>query len=172
MAPLSSLAPFRREKADGTAGWDLKQPLDLIPRFSILERPKACASRGVTHGPVNFVVLRRISMEFGAASPAGWRSPVFPPRHPRSQECRRELRGFTFNRAFTSVLARANETLRLALETIGQTLIPIERDKALNERMYGELQGMNKAETAKKYGDDQVKIWRRASMSVHRAARA
>jgi 2,3-bisphosphoglycerate-dependent phosphoglycerate mutase len=60
------------------------------------------------------------------------------------------------------VLQRANETLRLALEVIGQTTIPTERDKALNERMYGELQGLNKAETAKKYGDDQVKIWRRS----------
>ena len=73
-----------------------------------------------------------------------------------------KLRGFTFDRAFTSVLVRANETLRLVLEVVGQTKIPIERDKALNERMYGELQGLNKAETAKKYGDDQVKIWRRS----------
>ncbi len=73
-----------------------------------------------------------------------------------------KLRGFTFNRAFTSVLSRANETLRLALEAIGQSSIPIEKDKALNERMYGELQGLNKAETAKKYGAEQVKIWRRS----------
>jgi 2,3-bisphosphoglycerate-dependent phosphoglycerate mutase len=51
-----------------------------------------------------------------------------------------KLRSFKFDRAFTSVLARANETLRLVLETIGQTGIPIEKDKALNERMYGELQ--------------------------------
>jgi 2,3-bisphosphoglycerate-dependent phosphoglycerate mutase len=73
-----------------------------------------------------------------------------------------KLRPYRFNRAFTSVLQRANETLRLALEVIGQTTIPTERDKALNERMYGELQGLNKAETAKKYGEDQVKIWRRS----------
>lgn len=73
-----------------------------------------------------------------------------------------KLRGFAFDRAFTSVLSRANETLRLALETIGQTHIPIEKDKALNERMYGDLQGLNKVETAKKYGDAQVKIWRRS----------
>ncbi|MDH5640070.1 MAG: 2,3-bisphosphoglycerate-dependent phosphoglycerate mutase [Nitrospira sp.] len=73
-----------------------------------------------------------------------------------------KLKGFTFDRAFTSVLSRANETLRLALETIGQAHIPIEKDKALNERMYGELQGLDKAETAKKYGDAQVKIWRRS----------
>ncbi len=73
-----------------------------------------------------------------------------------------KLRGFTFDRAFTSVLARANETLRLALEAIGQSNLPIVKDKALNERMYGELQGLNKAETAKKYGEAQVKIWRRS----------
>ena len=47
-------------------------------------------------------------------------------------------------------------------KAIGQTGVPIEKDKALNERMYGELQGLNKAETAKKYGDEQVKIWRRS----------
>ena len=73
-----------------------------------------------------------------------------------------KLRGFTFDRAFSSVLARANETLRIVLEVLGQTNIPIEKDKALNERMYGDLQGLNKAETAKKYGDAQVKTWRRS----------
>jgi 2,3-bisphosphoglycerate-dependent phosphoglycerate mutase len=73
-----------------------------------------------------------------------------------------KLKGFTFDRAFTSVLSRATETLRLVLEALGQTAIPIEKDKALNERMYGELQGLNKAETATKYGEAQVKIWRRS----------
>ncbi|HSS29587.1 MAG TPA: 2,3-bisphosphoglycerate-dependent phosphoglycerate mutase [Nitrospiraceae bacterium] len=72
------------------------------------------------------------------------------------------LRGLTFDRAFTSVLVRANDTLRLVLDAIGQSNIPIEKDKALNERMYGELQGLNKDETAKKYGEAQVKIWRRS----------
>ena len=73
-----------------------------------------------------------------------------------------KLRSFRFDRAFTSVLQRAIETLRLVLDTIGQSNIPIEKDKALNERMYGDLQGLNKAETAKKYGEEQVKIWRRS----------
>lgn len=73
-----------------------------------------------------------------------------------------KLKEVTFDRAFTSVLSRANETLRFVLEAIGQTAIPIEKNKALNERMYGELQGLNKAETATKYGDAQVKIWRRS----------
>lgn len=93
----------------------------------------------------------------------GWVDvPLSPRGVQEAKNAGQKLRGFQFDRAFTSVLARANETLRLALETIGQTGIPVEKDKALNERMYGELQGLNKAETAKKFGDDQVKIWRRS----------
>ena len=72
------------------------------------------------------------------------------------------IRGLHFDRAFTSALVRAQETLTIVLETIGQPTIPIERDRALNERHYGALQGLNKAETAKKYGEAQVKIWRRS----------
>jgi 2,3-bisphosphoglycerate-dependent phosphoglycerate mutase len=93
----------------------------------------------------------------------GWVDvPLSPRGIQEAKDAGEKLRSFTFDRAFTSVLSRANETLRLVLETIGQTGIPIEKDKALNERMYGELQGLNKAETAKKYGDEQVKIWRRS----------
>jgi 2,3-bisphosphoglycerate-dependent phosphoglycerate mutase len=93
----------------------------------------------------------------------GWVDvPLSPRGIQEAKDAGEKLRSFIFDRAFTSVLARANETLRLVLDTIGQTSIPIEKDKALNERMYGELQGLNKAETAKKYGDEQVKIWRRS----------
>ncbi len=93
----------------------------------------------------------------------GWVDvPLSPRGIQEAKNAGEKLRSFKFDRAFTSVLARAIETLRLALETIGQTGIPIEKDKALNERMYGELQGLNKAETAKKYGEQQVKIWRRS----------
>lgn len=93
----------------------------------------------------------------------GWVDvPLSPKGTEEARQAGEKLRGFTFDRAFTSVLSRANETLRIVLETIGQSTIPIEKDKALNERMYGELQGLNKAETAKKYGDAQVKIWRRS----------
>ncbi|MBI4178914.1 2,3-bisphosphoglycerate-dependent phosphoglycerate mutase [bacterium] len=67
-----------------------------------------------------------------------------------------------FDRAFTSALQRAQETLRIVLDAIGQSGIPVEKDAALNERHYGALQGLNKAETAKKYGDEQVHIWRRS----------
>lgn len=72
------------------------------------------------------------------------------------------LKGIKFDKAYTSALKRAQNTLGIILEVIGQKNIPIEKDKALNERMYGDLQGLNKAETAKKYGDEQVHIWRRS----------
>jgi len=93
----------------------------------------------------------------------GWVDvPLSPRGIQEAKDAGEKLRGYTFDRAFTSVLARANETLRLVLDTISQTDIPVEKDKALNERMYGELQGLNKDETAKKYGEAQVKIWRRS----------
>ena len=67
-----------------------------------------------------------------------------------------------FDKAYTSDLQRAQNTLKLILEKLGQENIPVEKDKALNERHYGDLQGLNKAETAQKFGDEQVKIWRRS----------
>lgn len=66
-----------------------------------------------------------------------------------------------FDVAYTSALTRAQETLALVLEALGQRP-PVIRDQALNERHYGDLQGLNKADTAKRYGDDQVKLWRRS----------
>ena len=74
----------------------------------------------------------------------------------------RELKAVKFDLAFTSDLKRAQQTLDILLEEIGQTGLPTEKDKALNERHYGDLQGLDKAETAKKYGDEQVHIWRRS----------
>lgn len=73
-----------------------------------------------------------------------------------------KLKQFKFDHAFTSVLKRANDTLNIVLDITGQKTIPIDYNQALNERHYGDLQGLNKAETAKKYGDAQVKIWRRS----------
>ena len=67
-----------------------------------------------------------------------------------------------FDVAYTSVLQRAQNTLKLILEKIGQAGLATHCDKALNERHYGDLQGLNKAETAQKFGDEQVKIWRRS----------
>jgi len=69
---------------------------------------------------------------------------------------------YDFDIAFTSLLTRAIRTLNLALEELGQLWIPVEKDWRLNERHYGALQGLNKAETAAKHGEAQVKIWRRS----------
>jgi len=74
----------------------------------------------------------------------------------------KKLSGILFSRCFTSILERAEETLAIILEETGHTDLPVIRDKALNERNYGQLQGLNKAETAQKYGDEQVLIWRRS----------
>ncbi len=70
--------------------------------------------------------------------------------------------GFQFDLAYTSVLTRAIRTLNLCLEEMDQLYIPVIKHWRLNERHYGALQGLNKAETAAKYGDDQVLIWRRS----------
>ena|GEM_PF-11729 len=72
------------------------------------------------------------------------------------------LKDYHFDRAFTSALSRAQETLRIILETTGQTDLPVMRDAALNERHYGDLQGLNKDETAAKFGEEQVHLWRRS----------
>lgn len=73
-----------------------------------------------------------------------------------------KIASYKFDVAYTSSLLRAQETLSIILETIGQTKVPVIRDKALNERDYGDLCGLNKAETAKRHGDDMVKLWRRS----------
>jgi len=70
--------------------------------------------------------------------------------------------GFVFDEAFTSVLKRAIETLDIVLNEMDLAKIKIYKDWRLNERHYGALQGLNKLDTAKKYGDQQVKIWRRS----------
>jgi len=71
-------------------------------------------------------------------------------------------RGFTFDVAYTSVLKRAIKTLWLILETMELEWIPVVRAWQLNERHYGALQGLNKSEMAAKYGEEQVRVWRRS----------
>ena len=70
--------------------------------------------------------------------------------------------GFTFDEAFTSVLKRAVRTLWIILDEMNLMWIPETKSWLLNERHYGALQGLNKAETAARYGDEQVKVWRRS----------
>src|SRR6185503_15345145 len=70
--------------------------------------------------------------------------------------------GLRFDLAFTSVLKRAIRTLWIALEELDQMWLPVEKSWRLNERHYGDLQGLNKAEMAAKYGEQQVLVWRRS----------
>jgi 2,3-bisphosphoglycerate-dependent phosphoglycerate mutase len=73
-----------------------------------------------------------------------------------------KAQGLQFDCAYTSVLKRAERTLQLMLEEMGQTSLPVIRDQALNERDYGDLVGLNKDDARKKWGDEQVHIWRRS----------
>ena len=70
--------------------------------------------------------------------------------------------GIRFDLSYTSVLVRAIETLQIILSEIDQEKLPVAKDQALNERHYGDLQGLNKDETEKKFGEEQVKLWRRS----------
>jgi 2,3-bisphosphoglycerate-dependent phosphoglycerate mutase len=72
--------------------------------------------------------------------------------------------GYVLDMAFTSLLKRAIDTLNIALDESGFPWIPVEKSWCLNERHYGDLQGLNKAETAQKYGSEQVHRWRRGYM--------
>jgi 2,3-bisphosphoglycerate-dependent phosphoglycerate mutase len=95
----------------------------------------------------------------------GWVDvPLSPIGLDEAHEAGRRLhaRGVELDIAYTSVLQRAIQTLWIVLEELGQTWIPIRGDWRLNERMYGALQGLDKAETAAKHGAEQVKIWRRS----------
>ena len=93
----------------------------------------------------------------------GWVDvPLSPKGEEEARTAGEKLRGRTIDEVFTSVLKRAIDTTDLALETAGIGERPTTRDPALNERMYGDLQGLNKAEAATKWGDDQIKIWRRS----------
>lgn len=93
----------------------------------------------------------------------GWVDvPLSPKGEQEAAEAGRLLKTFQIDKLYTSVLQRAIETARIALANAGKSEIPTERDQALNERHYGDLQGLNKAETAEKFGDEQVKLWRRS----------
>ena len=88
--------------------------------------------------------------------------PLTPLGEEEARLAGKKLQGFKFDFAYTSMLKRAQETMRIVLAEIHQTAVSVVQNAALDERMYGSLQGLNKAETAEKYGADQVEIWRRS----------
>ncbi|GIX06626.1 MAG: 2,3-bisphosphoglycerate-dependent phosphoglycerate mutase [Candidatus Poribacteria bacterium] len=93
----------------------------------------------------------------------GWVDVDLSPRgEEEARQAGEKLRDIPFDVVFTSVLKRAIRTAEIALEAAGQSHLPLIKDQALNERHYGDLQGLNKAETAKKFGEEQVHLWRRS----------
>ncbi len=95
----------------------------------------------------------------------GWRDPGLTEKGVEEAKRAGQIlndRNMVFDIAFTSDLSRAQDTLTLILEGIGQTDLETVRDKALNERDYGDLTGLNKDDARKKWGDEQVHIWRRS----------
>ena len=95
----------------------------------------------------------------------GWKDPDLTEQGiAEAKDAGRKLKaqGLTFDVAFTSDLTRAQHTLKLMLAEIGQTGLPTTQDLALNERDYGDLSGLNKDDARKKWGEDQVLIWRRS----------
>ncbi len=95
----------------------------------------------------------------------GWKDPGLTDKgiaEARVAGQRLKAKGLKFDVTFTSALSRAQVTLKLMLEELAQTGLPETRDQALNERDYGELTGLNKDDARKKWGEDQVHIWRRS----------
>lgn len=112
----------------------------------------------------NLVLLRHGESQWNLENRfTGWVDiPLSQKGEQEAHQAGEKLKGYKFDKGYTSVLKRAIDTMNIVLKIIGQEKLPIERDKALNERHYGALQGLNKEETAKKFGSDQVKLWRRS----------
>jgi len=95
----------------------------------------------------------------------GWKDPDLSPlgvEEAKAAGQRLKAKGLAFDTCFTSALTRAQHTLDLALGELGQTGLPILRDQALNERDYGDLSGLNKDDARKRWGEEQVHLWRRS----------
>jgi 2,3-bisphosphoglycerate-dependent phosphoglycerate mutase len=112
----------------------------------------------------NLVLLRHGESQWNLENRfTGWVDiPLSPKGEKEATQAGEKLKGYKFDKGYTSVLKRAINTMDIVLKIIGQTNLPTERDKALNERHYGALQGLNKAEIGKQYGEEQLKIWRRS----------
>ena len=116
---------------------------------------------------IKLVLLRHGQSEWNLSNLfTGWTDVELSPKGvEEAKEAGRALKanGYSFDVAFSSVLKRANNTMNFALGEMGETSIPKFYSWRLNERHYGALQGLNKAESAKKWGDEQVHIWRRSA---------
>ncbi len=115
---------------------------------------------------IKLVLLRHGESEWNLANRfTGWKDVDLTDNGIKQAEAAGQLlkeAGFEFDQAYTSVLKRAIKTFNIAADKMEQSWLPVNRSWRLNERHYGALQGLNKAETAAKYGDEQVHIWRRS----------
>ncbi len=115
---------------------------------------------------IKLVLLRHGESEWNLANRfTGWKDVDLTENGIKQAQSAGELlkeSGFEFDQAYTSVLKRAIKTFNIASDIMDQSWLPVKRHWRLNERHYGALQGLNKAETAAKYGDEQVHIWRRS----------
>ena len=112
----------------------------------------------------NLILLRHGESQWNLENRfTGWVDvPLSPKGEQEAKNAGEKLKGYAFDKGYTSVLRRAINTLDIVLKITGQSNLPVERDKALNERHYGALQGLNKEETAQKFGKEQVQLWRRS----------
>jgi 2,3-bisphosphoglycerate-dependent phosphoglycerate mutase len=112
------------------------------------------------------VLVRHGQSEWNAQNLfTGWKNPDLTPlgvQEARQAGCELKKLDLLFSIGFTSALVRAQHTLSLIFEELGQSNIPTIRDRALNERHYGDLSGLNKDEAREKWGEEQVRLWRRS----------
>jgi 2,3-bisphosphoglycerate-dependent phosphoglycerate mutase len=93
----------------------------------------------------------------------GWIDiPLSPKGEEEARQAGEKIKGMKFDKVYTSVLDRAIKTYEIAADIAGLNHLPVEKDKALNERMYGDLQGLNKDDMRKQFGAEQVQLWRRS----------
>lgn len=110
------------------------------------------------------VIVRHGQSEWNAQNRfTGWVDVDLAPKGIKeAKEAGEKLKGYKFDKGFTSALMRAQKTLTGILDVTGQTDLDVTKNQALNERMYGDLQGQNKDEAREKFGAEQVHIWRRS----------
>ncbi len=113
---------------------------------------------------VQLVLIRHGQSEWNLENRfTGWIDiPLSPQGEEEARKAGEKIKGFKFDKVYTSVLQRAIKTYEIAAKTAGFDSLPVEKDEALNERKYGDLQGLNKDDTRKKFGAEQVHIWRRS----------
>ena len=110
------------------------------------------------------VIVRHGQSEWNAQNRfTGWVNVDLAPKGiEEANQAGEKLKGYTFDKGFTSALMRAQKTLTGILNVTGQTDLDVTENEALNERMYGDLQGKNKDEARKEFGEEQIHIWRRS----------